>query len=339
MKNILIGILLAATVALSAIAYRQSNQASQNRAALAQVHTDLAAVQTQVQAGKEAAEKVATNERKAKAMQEALTESSRFATEKTKQAEQLEAKLTEAKTNAAASNPMAGMAKMFKDPKMRELMKSQQKAFMGPMITKQYEEFFKAANLSAEDTDQLKKLMTDKMLVGADQGMAMLDDSTTAEERAAAGKKIKADQDDYDAQIKTLLGDNYPAYQNYEKTATVRMEVNQFVDQLSGDMVLTADQKTQLIKEMGDEQSAFKWTTDYTKNKPPEDGDYAKMFSEEKLNTFTQEKERFDNAFLAKAQKILTPDQAVKYADFQKTQRDMQMIGMKMAAQMLGQKK
>ena len=339
MKNILIIVLLAATVALSAIAYRQSNQASQNRAELAQVHTDLAAVQTQVQAGKEAAEKVATNERKAKAMQEALTESSKFATEKTKQAEQLEAKLTEAKTNAANANPMAGMAKMFKDPKMRDMIKAQQKMVMGPMITKQYEEFFKSANLSADDTEQLKKLMTDKMLVGADQGMAMLDDSTTAQERADIGKKIKADQNDYDAQIKQLLGDNYPAYQNYEKTVTDRTEVNQFGEQLSGDAALTADQKSQLVKELSDTRSSFKWTTDYTKNQTPEDGDFAAMFSEEKLDTFTQEKERFDNEFLTKAQKILTPEQATKYADFQKTQRDMQMMGMKMAASMFGKKK
>ena len=339
MKNILIVILLVATVALSAIAYRQSNQAAQNRAELAQVHTDLAAVQTQVQAGKETAEKIATNERKAKAMQEALTESSKFATEKTKQAEQLEAKLTEAKTNSANSNAMAGMAKMFKDPKMREMIKTQQKAVMGPMITKQYEEFFKSANLSSEDSEQLKKLMTDKILVGTDQGMAMLDDSSTAQERADIGKKIKADQDDYDAQIKTLLGDNYAAYQSYEKTVPDRTEVNQFGDQLSGDMALTAEQKTQLVKKLGDTRSSFKWTTDYTKNKAPEDGDYAAMFSEEKLDKFTQEKESFDNEFLAKAQKILTPEQSKQYADFQKTQRDMQMMGMKMASQMFGQKK
>ena len=271
-------------------------------------------------------------------MQEALAESSKFANEKAKQTEQLEAKLAEAKTNAANANPMAGMAKMFKDPKMREMMKTQQKAFMGPMIAKQYDEFFKSANLSADDTEQLKKLMTDKMLVGADQGLAMMDDSVSDQGRADLGKKVKAESDDYDAQIKTLLGDNYPAYKTYEESVPNRTEVNQFNDQLSGDNALTADQKTQLIKEMGDERSAFKWTTDYTKNKTPEDGDYAKMFSEEKLNTYTQEKEQFDNEFLAKAQKILTPDQATKYADFQKNQRDMQMMGMKMAASMFGKK-
>ena len=244
-----------------------------------------------------------------------------------------------AKTNAAKANPMAGMAKMFKDPKMRELIKTQQKAFMGPMITKQYEEFFKAANLSSEDSDQLKKLMTDKMLVGADQGMALMDDSTTAEERAAAGKKIKADQDDYDAQIKQLLGDNYAAYQSYEKTVPDRSEVNQFGEQLSGDQALTADQKTQLVKELGEARSSFKWTTDYTQNKTPEDGNYAGMFSDEKIEKFAQEKEQFDAQFLERAQKILTPEQTKQYAEHQKTQRDMQMMGMKMAASMFGKKK
>ena len=339
MKNILIVILLVATVALSAIAYRQSNQTALNRAELAEVQAQLASSQAQLTAGKEASEKSALAARKAQAMQEALTESTKFGTEQAKQTEQLEAKLTEAKTNAAKANPMAGMAKMFKDPKMRELIKTQQKAFMGPMITKQYEEFFKAANLSSEDTDQLKKLMTDKMLVGADQGMALMDDSTTAEERLAAGKKIKADQEDYDAQIKTLLGDNYEAYKSYEKTVPDRSEINQFGDQLTGDQALTADQKTQLVKELGEARSSFKWTTDYTQNKTPEDGNYAGMFSEEKIEKFAQEKEQFDAQFLERAQTILSPEQAKQYAEHQKTQRDMQMMGMKMASSMFGQKK
>jgi hypothetical protein len=47
-----------------------------------------------------------------------------------------------------------------------------------------------------------------------------------------------------------------------------------------------------------------------------------------------EEREQFDQQFLSRAQQILTPAQLTAFADFQKTQRQMQVAGLKMAAQM-----
>src|ERR1039457_2014313 len=100
MKNIVIAILLAATLSLGAFSWHQKNQ-------LTQLQTQLTGVQNQLQAKSEADEQVAQAERKSKALQEALVKSSKYATEQSKQAEQLQQSLAAAKTNN--SNPFAAM--------------------------------------------------------------------------------------------------------------------------------------------------------------------------------------------------------------------------------------
>lgn len=335
MKNIALILLVILSLVLGALAVQQQKKTAQTRAELARVQAQLAAAQDQLKAVANAADQIATAKRSSKALQESLTETSRFADEKSKQAEQLQSALAAAKTNSA--NPLAGMAKMFNDPKMREMIKTQQKAMMGPMIEKQYGALFQQLNLSPDQSAQLKELMTKKMLAGADAGMAMLDDTVDAAKREELAKQIKSETDDYEAQIKQALGDSYPAYQSYEKTVPDRTVVNQFSDQLSGDNALTPDQQAQLVQSLNDARTGFKWTTDYN-NKTPPDGNFSAMFSPDKIAQFTQEKEQFDQQFLAQAQKILTSAQATQFEQFQTSQREMQLMGMKMAGQMFAPK-
>jgi len=86
-------------------------------------------LQEKAQADKKAAQKIERAERKSEILQDTLAETSKYADEKAKQAEQLKHSLAGAKTNH--DNPMAGFSKMFKDPAMKEMIKSQQKAVMG----------------------------------------------------------------------------------------------------------------------------------------------------------------------------------------------------------------
>jgi hypothetical protein len=222
---------------------------------------------------------------------------------------------------------------------MKEMIKTSQKSVMGPMIDKQYAALFHQLNLTPEQSAALKDLLVKKMLAGADAGMSLMDGSLDATQRAELTKQMKSDTDGYDAQIKEFLGsDNYPAFENYEKTVPDRMAVSQFSDQLAGGAnPLSGDQQEQLAQAMTDARTSFKWTTDYN-NKTPANGDYASMFSEDKINQFTQEKEQFDQQFLARAQQILTPDQARTFEEFQKSQRELQIMGMKMAANMFAPK-
>jgi hypothetical protein len=208
---------------------------------------------------------------------------------------------------------------------------------MGPMIEKSYAALFKQMNLTPEQSAGMKDLLQGKMLVAADMGMSMMDGSLDAAKRAELGKQVKADTDAYDGQIKQFLGDdNFKAFEGYEKTMPDRMAVGQFRDQLAGSATpLGEEQEQQLVQALNQERTNFKWTTDYS-NQKPGDTDYAAMFSEDKLARFGSEKEQFDQQFLERAKKILSPEQYAAYEKHQVAQREMQINAMKMAAQMFG---
>src|SRR5450432_844182 len=119
MKNIVIAILLAAAVALGAFCVHQQKQITQTETQLAEAETQLAGVQSQLQDLSEADKRIAQAQKKSEILQETLVKTSAFADEKSKQAEQLQQSLAAAKTNS----PLSGIAALFKDPKMREMIK------------------------------------------------------------------------------------------------------------------------------------------------------------------------------------------------------------------------
>jgi len=330
MKNIVIAVLFAAALALAALFVVQRNKAQTQSAQAVQTQTRLTAAEEELKAKTEAVEKAAVTEQKSKLLQQTLAETSAAAVEKSKQAAQLQQSLDAAKTNSG------GLAGLFKDPQMKEMIKAQQKAVLGPMLAKTYGALYSQLNLKPEQTDALKDLLEKKMMVGADMGMSMLDGSLDADKKKELGAQVKAQTDDYDAQIKQLLGDdNYSKFQAYDKTTADRMAVGQFRDQLAGGATALAPaQEEQLVQAMNDARTNFKWTTDLS-NQKPGNANFADMFTDDRVNQYALEKAQFDTQFLARAQQILTPDQLAAFEKFQTAQRNLQLVGMKMAAKML----
>ena len=137
----------------------------------------------------------------------------RGAMERTKLAEQVAKLEKEAKElKAAASAPakstasaakaggdsakaaMEGMAKMFSDPKMRDMMKSQ--ARMG--VDMMYRDLFELLNLPEPQRTQFEKLINEKATAGMEAAFAMMGADKTPEERkeaAAAVKKLMEDSE------------------------------------------------------------------------------------------------------------------------------------------------
>jgi len=334
MKNITIAVLLIATIALGALSVMQRGKAQKQATQLAEAETRLAAVEAQLKEKTEAIESAKLAETKAKVLQETLSATAAGALDRSNQIAQLQQSLATAKTNTG-SNPLADM---LKDPAMKEMIKSQQKLVLGPMIDKMYSELAKQLNLSPEQTSGLKELLLNKMMAGAEMGMSLMDGSADAAKRVEIGRQIKADMQAFDSQIKEYLGEeNYRSFEAYEKTTPDRMAVGQFREQLaSSSTPLTADQERQLVQAMNQERTNFKWSTDY-QNKQPGDPDFAQIFSEEKLNQFAREKAQFDQQFIERAKQILTPDQIALYESYQATQTETQIGQMKMAAKLFGQ--
>jgi len=334
MKNIILSILLIGSVALGVLYVNQSGKLRKQSAQLEQTQQQVAALEAELKEKTEAIENARETEAKAKILQKTLTESTSAAVEQSKKSEQLQNSLAEAKTN----NPMHSMAAMFKDPKMREMMKSQQKAFMGPIVDKQYTDLFKQLNMTPEQAATFKDLIQKKMLAGADAGFSMLDDSLDASQRADLAKQVKSQTDDFDNQIKDFLGDaNYQSFQSYEKTVPDRMSVGQFNDQFAGTPnALSGDQQNQLVQAMSDARNNFQWTSGLNQQNPGANGDMATLLAADNIDRFVAERTQFDDQFLARAQQILSPAQLAAFKIFQDTQRNMQVAGLKMAGQMFG---
>lgn len=327
MKNLIIVVLLAAVVTLGVVYVKRQNQLNTTVEQLATVINDLHQSATND-------DKLVRAEQKTKVLQETLAVTTDVAVERTKKASSLELSLEKAKSEAGAG----GFGAIFKDPKMREMIKSQQQAILGPMIDKQYTAILNQLNLPPDQTQQLRDLLKKKMSVGMEAGMSALDGSKDPAQMAELGKQIKAETDGYNAEIKQMLGDaNYQKFQEYEQTMPSRMVLSQFNDQMANSPnPLGADQQQQLIQAMTEEQKAFPSMMDPNKVAP--NGDFTAMFTEEKINQMAQDKEKLDAQVLARARQILTPPQAASFEQFQTSQRDLQIASMKMAARMFGPK-
>lgn len=336
MKNLLIIILAIASIAAGAFCIVERNQLRAQSAQLAEAQTRLADLEAQLKQQSDAVEHARLSEAKTKILQKTLTEVSADAAQRSKQTEQLKQSLAASKTN----NSLKGLAAMFKNPEMRKMMEAQQKTVMGPMITKQYKDLFQQLNLTPEQTDALKTLLQNKQLAGANASISLLDDSLDDSQRAALEAQIKSQTDDIDNQIKQLLGDNYQAYQDYNKTIPARTTVNQFMDQVAGTPnAVSADQQQQLVQAMTQAINNYQWTSPLNQTKANGSAQSDPMaqlalLTDDNINQAATESEKFDQQFLVTAQQILTSDQANAFQQFQTSWRQMQTSAMKMAAQM-----
>lgn len=339
MKNLLIIILAIASIAAGAFCIVQRNQLREQSAQLSESQIRVSDLEAQLKSQSEAVEHARLSEAKTKIMQKALTEVSADAAQRSKQTEQLKQSLAAAKTN----NPLKSLGAMFKSPEMRKMIEAQQKAVMGPMIAKQYSDLFQQLNLTPEQTDALKTLLQNKQLAATTQSMSLMDDSLDDSQRAALAAQIKSQNEDFDNQIKQLLGDNYQAYQDYNKTISARTTVNQFMDQVEGTPnALSADQQQQLIQAMTQANNNYQWTSALNQSKAngADQSDPMAQFAlltEDNINQAATEGEQFDQQFLQQAQQILTPQQTTAFQQFQTSWRQMQTSAMKMAAQMFKQ--
>src|SRR6185369_10723969 len=127
-------------------------------------------------------------------------------------------------------------------------------------------------------------------------------------------------------------------FKDYEKTMPERMTLSTFKDQqASGPGALNPDQEAQLIQAMTEERQNFKFATDFYDQSKLK-GDFTSLFTEERLSQFQQEREQLDQQYLSRATNILSPDQLAPFQKFLASQREMQMVGMKMGMKMFAPK-
>jgi hypothetical protein len=336
MKNVLVVILLVATLGLGAGWLYQLNQTHQ-------AHVRIVSLEDQL-ADKEPA--LASAEARVKLLLEKLEAAQLESARNAGQAAQLSLALTNRleevlatlpeETNSKSTNPLT---EMFKNPEMRDMIKQQQKAVLGSLVDKNYAAFFQAMNLTPDQAATMKDLILNKMLGDTEMGLELMSGDLTSEQRTDLPNQAKERKDALNQQIRELLGDeNFATYEAYEKTVPDRMAVSQLNAQLDAGLALNSEQENLLIQAMSEERLGFKFTTDFN-NQTDFSGDFASRFTEENLNVFLQEQQRLNENYLARAQTILSTEQLAAYQKALTAQQEMAKMGMRMAVQMFGPKK
>jgi hypothetical protein len=228
----------------------------------------------------------------------------------------------------AGTNFFAGLAGMFKDPQMKEMMRVQQKM----MLDQMYGGFYKNLALSSTDEDALKKLLLDRQMALVDAGFAAMDGSGSDTNQAAADSK--AVRASYDKQIQDFLGpQGYDLFQQYDQTVAERTEINLFKQSLTADTALTDQQESDLIAAMYANRKALPDSSLLSgQTRDPS------QLTEDRMAQALKDQEQLQKQNADSATAILSPAQLEQFTKFQQQMSAMQAAGMKMAAQMFGNK-
>jgi len=221
------------------------------------------------------------------------------------------------------------LGKMMKDPAMREMMREQQKVAINMM----YAGLFKDLNLSPEEKDKFKALLTDAQMRNIENAQGLFGDKK--EGALEDTQKLAADaKNQTDADLKALLGDErFALYEDYQKNLGERMQLDQFKSRLAAENLPLQDEQTaHLLQIMKEEKAAVPPVipTDNTQFPTKE------LMTAENLDKQLAWMEDYNRRVLDRAGQVLTPQQLKQYREFQEQQASMQKLGLNMARQMFG---
>jgi hypothetical protein len=226
------------------------------------------------------------------------------------------------------SNYFAGLAGMMKNPQMKQMMRAQQKV----MLDRMYGSLSNYLNLPADKLDALKEMLSDRQMAMVDSGMAMMGGSDS--DRKQAVEDTKAIKADYDKKIQDLLGpQDYPLFQQYEQSAPERMTVQMFKDALPSYKALSDQKEDNMIAMIYQERKALP-PSPLMNNQNPDPS----QFTDERIAEATKQMEQLQQRYAERAASILTPAQQTQFTTFVHQMGSMQAAGLKMAAQMFGNK-
>ncbi len=229
---------------------------------------------------------------------------------------------------------MGGMySKMMKDPAMKEMLRTTQKAAMNSM----YGSLFKELNLPADQKEKLTGILLDQQMQSMESAGGMFDNDGKPD-LAKIGEAAKETQRQSDENIKALLGDDkFAEYQEYKKTMGERVQIDQFKQQMEGTgSALKDDQFKQLMSMIKEEREKSPPVISDDSNESV--ANLEKLVSGDSMEKQMQWQEDLNRRVLERAGQVLSAEQLKAYGDFQTQQLNMQKFGMKMALEMFGNK-
>lgn len=331
-KNITLVFLLLGLAIFGGLLAREHRQAQAESVQIARLEKQAAVLQKEIQTNRDTTTEREEKQRQAATVVQAEKQARREAREAAAAAQaavtpdpagDISAPAVAKKKDRGANFLNGSLAKMMKDPAMKNMMRSVQ----GTALKQGYADFVKQQRLSPEQADAFYEAILDKQSAMMDKGMKLLD---KGDDGAAA-----VDTGDPDAKVKAVLGDDaYAQYTAYEKTLAGRFTVGQFQQQLaaSNTPALTPDQSNALLEAVNSEKINFSGND---LKSAMGTGDKSFMTDPAKLDQFVKAQEELNGRIDARVEYMLTPDQLKVLKSQQQQTIAMQRMGMEMAAKMM----
>jgi len=348
MQKIFIGILLASTLALTVLCLVQSRQlrAARERIRLVEESRRIEGEAREAQTAK-AQDLERTTQRLEKQVGEFTAVTATLRASEAAQASNLTTLAQQIGPSAGEAAPDADkpgffgkemgdmLEKMMKDPSMREMMRSQQKAAINLM----YGGLFKEMNLSPQEKEKLTGILTETQMKSVENAKGLFGGTKEGEPPEDATKLLADAKKQSDAEINALLGDErYAQFTEYQKNISERMQLDQLKTRLEGEKLsLQDEQSAQLLQAMKEEKAAVPAPIPSDATQSP--GNMKSLMTSENIDNQLQWMDDYNQRVLDRAALFLTPEQLKSYREMQEQQASLQQMGLKMAREMFGNRK
>ncbi len=225
----------------------------------------------------------------------------------------------------------AGTArKMWDNPAGKSMMSQGAKMAVAMM----YQDFVDGLNLSKEEGDYFKNLLGKEIADQQELGMKML--GASEEERKPLAEELKKRGTEREAEIKKFLNseEDFKSFTDYKNHLPERQQLDGIRTAMTTKGVpLDAGTETKLVDAMYRAR---------TESKAPDlsgPGAMDEMAKGNMVETFEKGWEIQQEALRKETGKILNEAQMTAFQEYQKQAKEMQLMGLKMAEQMMGGKK
>ena len=332
MKNTLIVVFVAITIALGAACLVQRQKLAAQKAQTVSLRSEIA------QKAQEIAELQAGQKFNEQQRQELFQQAADLANK-------LQARLkadakSEAKTPVGVAPATDGQkpgtdkgglgnffAKMMEDPETKKVIRDQQRM----MLDQLYDPLIKKMDLTPAEAAQFKDLLADNMMKNAEKATSLMGGGATNRTEMLA--TLSAEQKDFEEQLRGVLGETrYAQYQDYQQTVGERTQLSQFRQQTTGENALTDRQSEQLLGFMKEAKQTMATASGQS---GPGNGQNAAnmqaMLSGEGTEKLLQSQETVNQRVYERAREVLSADQLGAFGRFQTNQLQMMRMGMNMA--------
>jgi hypothetical protein len=208
------------------------------------------------------------------------------------------------------------LAKLLKDPGMKQALRAQADAQLEML----YSDLFKEMKLEESKRETVLTILKERQGAQTDLGLSVFDASLSATGRKAVAEKLSTSAKEAEVKLKEALGSEYPAFEQFEKSAPERQQIASLSSLLKEkELTLDAATKKKLMDVMFQERQTFKFDRDLSDLKTVQPD----ILTEATVDRYMAQNAKLQQQVQAKVKDLLSDEQ---YGLFLKAQENQQQM-------------